>query len=99
MCVFDLPETVLNVNCHFTALVSNVCYLGNFMEERTIFADKVSADLHIKKCMFVHCGASAQSRCFNLSPHRSSGYTIETVQVLRISCSIGPGAIKNVIST
>ena len=53
MCVFELPETVLNLYCHFTALVSNVCYLGNFMAERTVLADKVSADLHIKKCMFV----------------------------------------------
>ena len=64
MCVFELPETVLNLYCHFTALVSNVCYLGNFMAERTVLADKVSADLHIKKCMFVLVGHQLSRECF-----------------------------------
>ena len=48
MCVFDHPETTLNISCHFTAYAANVCYLGNFMAERTLLADKVVADLHIK---------------------------------------------------
>ena len=48
MCVFDHPETTLNISCHFTAYASNVCYLGNFIAERTLLTDKVVADLHIK---------------------------------------------------
>ena len=48
MCVFDHPETTLNISCHFTAYAAKVCYLGNFMAERTLLADKVVADLHIK---------------------------------------------------
>ena len=72
MCVFDLPETVLNVNCHFTALLGSVCYLGNFMAERTVLAEKVAADLHIKKCLYMIFRYKFSSNMnFPLSPQLS----------------------------
>ena len=47
MCIFDHPNSD-NASCHFTAFVSEVCYLGNFGEEKSLLADTLDADLRIK---------------------------------------------------
>ena len=47
MCVFDHPNSD-NASCHFTAFVSDVCYLGNFGEEKSLLIERPDSALHIK---------------------------------------------------